>query len=47
MPVGGTATGTFGTPIDTDGVKVQMVNGTTYQIGRSIRRIPGHRPVDR
>ncbi len=32
VPVGGTATGTFGTATDTDGVEVPMVSGTTYQI---------------
>ena len=32
VAVGGTATGTFGTPIDTDGVEVPMVSGKSYQI---------------
>ncbi len=32
VAVGGTATGTFGSPIDTDGVKVPMVSGKSYQI---------------
>ena len=32
LAVGGSATGTFGAPIDFDAVKVPMVSGTTYQI---------------
>ncbi len=32
VAVGGTATGTFGTPIDTDGARVPMVSGKSYQI---------------
>ena len=44
VPVGGIATGTFGTPIDTDGVEVPMVKGTTYQIDVRSVGYPGIDP---
>ena len=44
MAVGGTATGTFGTPIDTDGVNVPMVSGKSYQIDLRSVGYPGIDP---
>ena len=44
VPVGGTATGTFGTPIDTDGVEVPMVSGKSYQIDLRSVGYPGIDP---
>ena len=44
VAVGGTATGTFGTPIDTDGVEVPMVSGKSYQIDVRSVGYPGIDP---
>ncbi len=44
VAVGGTVTGTFGTPTDRDGVNVPMVNGTTYQIDLRSVGYPGIDP---
>ena len=42
--VGASATGTFGTPTDSDVVNVSMVNGTTYQIDLRSVGYPGIDP---
>ena len=44
VAVGGTATGIFGTPIDTDGVEVPMVSGKSYQIDVRSVGYPGIDP---
>ena len=44
VAVGGSATGTFGSPTDTDGVNVPMVSGTTYQIDLRSVGYPGIDP---
>ena len=44
VAVGGTATGTFGTPIDIDGVEVPMVSGKSYQIDLRSVGYPGIDP---
>ena len=44
VAVGGTATGTFGTPIDADGVEVPMVSGKSYQIDVRSVGYPGIDP---
>ena len=44
VAVGGTATGTIGTPTDRDGVNVPMVIGTTYQIDLRSVGYPGIDP---